>query len=81
MLQAGWREDELTNALSAYADIAFPVPVPRPKPYLQAREAFLYLVSLSERVWEHSAGRVCFGLEAEVINEYKRGVPPAPVRP
>ena len=45
LLQAGWREDELTNALYAYADITFPVPVPRPKPYLQAREAFLYLVS------------------------------------
>ena len=45
LLQAGWREDELTTALSAYAEIDFPVPVPRPKPYLQAREAFLYLVS------------------------------------
>jgi len=45
LLRAGWREDELTNALSAYAEIDFPVPVPRPKPYLQAREAFLYLVS------------------------------------
>jgi hypothetical protein len=45
LLQAGWREDELTNALSAYAEIDFPVPVPKPKPYLQAREAFLYLVS------------------------------------
>ena len=45
LLKAGWREDELTNALSAYAEIDFPVPVPRPKPYLQAREAFLYLVS------------------------------------
>ena len=45
LLRAGWREDELTTALSAYAEIDFPVPVPRPKPYLQAREAFLYLVS------------------------------------
>ena len=45
LLQAGWREEELANALSAFADIDFPVPVPRPKPYLQAREAFLYLVS------------------------------------
>ncbi len=45
LLRAGWREDELTAALSAYAEIDFPVPVPRPKPYLQAREAFLYLVS------------------------------------
>ena len=45
LLRAGWRQEELSNALSAYADIDFPVPVPRPKPYLQAREAFLYLVS------------------------------------
>ena len=45
LLQAGWREDELTTAFSSYAEIDFPVPVPRPKPYLQAREAFLYLVS------------------------------------
>jgi hypothetical protein len=35
--------------------------------------------SFSERVWEHSAGRVCFGLEAESIEEI-RG-PVAPVRP
>ncbi|MEO6462133.1 MAG: DUF5671 domain-containing protein, partial [Candidatus Eisenbacteria bacterium] len=28
----------------AYADVAFPVPVPRPRPYLSARDAFLYLV-------------------------------------
>lgn len=45
LLDAGWREEELRNALAAFADIDFPVPVPRPKPYLQAREAFLYLVS------------------------------------
>ena len=45
LLQAGWREEELANALSAFADIDFPVPVPRRRPYLQAREAFLYLVS------------------------------------
>src|SRR5690606_21960791 len=28
----------------AYADVSFPVPVPKPRPYLSAREAFLYLV-------------------------------------
>ena len=45
LLQAGWQEDDVKNALSAFAEIDFPVPVPRPKPYLQAREAFLYLLS------------------------------------
>ncbi|MEK7073510.1 MAG: DUF5671 domain-containing protein [Patescibacteria group bacterium] len=42
--KAGWNTDEVKNALNAYADVAFPVPVPRRKPYLSAREAFLYLV-------------------------------------
>lgn len=42
--KAGWNTDEVKNALDAFADVAFPVPVPRRKPYLSAREAFLYLV-------------------------------------
>ncbi len=41
---AGWPEDEITNVLDAYADVDFPVPVPKRKPYLSAREAFLYLL-------------------------------------
>ena len=45
VLQAGWQEEEVRNVLSSFAEIDFPVPVPRPKPYLQAREAFLHLVS------------------------------------
>lgn len=44
LLSSGWQEDEVSNALSAYADTAFPVPVPKRKPYLSAREAFMYLV-------------------------------------
>ena len=42
--KAGWSADEIRNAVEAYADVAFAVPVPRRKPYLSAREAFLYLV-------------------------------------
>lgn len=45
LLQAGWQEEEVKNTLAAFADVQFPVPVPKPKPYLQAREAFLYLIS------------------------------------
>ena len=44
LLEAGWPDDEIQEALSAWADTEFRVPVPRPKPYLSAREAFTYLV-------------------------------------
>lgn len=44
LLKAGWREDEVLNALEAFADVKFPVPVPKRKPYLSAQEAFMYLV-------------------------------------
>jgi hypothetical protein len=44
MLTAGWTPEQAKNALNAFADVAFPVPVPKPRPYLSAREAFLYLV-------------------------------------
>ncbi len=44
LTRAGWRRDEIENALDAYADVPFPVPVPKRKPYVSAQEAFLYLV-------------------------------------
>jgi hypothetical protein len=44
LAQAGWRNEQVQRALADYAEVAFPVPVPRPRPYLSAREAFLYLV-------------------------------------
>lgn len=44
LAQAGWPAEQVRDALDTYADIAFPVPVPKPRPYLSAREAFLYLV-------------------------------------
>jgi MFS family permease len=44
LLEAGWRAEEVESALAAYAEADFPVPVPRRRTYLSAREAFLYLV-------------------------------------
>tara|TARA_R110002020_G_scaffold83397_1_gene206887 strand:+ start:280152 stop:280805 length:654 start_codon:yes stop_codon:yes gene_type:complete len=44
LMQAGWRKGEVDAALAVYTDIAFPVAVPRPQPYLSARQAFLYLL-------------------------------------
>lgn len=42
--KAGWTPDQTRGVLDAYADVGFPVPVPRPRASLSAREAFLYLV-------------------------------------
>lgn len=44
---AGWPDDQVDSALGAFAEIAFPVPVPRPRNYGSAREAFLYIVYFS----------------------------------
>ncbi len=41
---AGWRAEQVRAALSAFAAVDFQVPVPRPRPSLSAREAFLYLL-------------------------------------
>jgi hypothetical protein len=43
LLAARWPEDEVDNALDAFADIEFPIPIPRRRRYLSAREAFFYL--------------------------------------
>ena len=42
--QANWQDDEIKANLDLYADIDFPIPVPKRKPYLSARDAFMYLV-------------------------------------
>ncbi|MGY0561064.1 DUF5671 domain-containing protein [Luteimonas sp. A277] len=41
---AGWDRVQVDSALGAWADVPFAVPVPRPRPYLSAREVFLYLL-------------------------------------
>ncbi|MGV8923442.1 MAG: DUF5671 domain-containing protein [Thermomonas sp.] len=44
LIGAGWTTEQTRDALNAYAEVDFPVPVPKPRPYLSPREAFLYLV-------------------------------------
>jgi hypothetical protein len=44
LLEADWRAEEVESALAGFAETDFPVPVPRRRPYLSAREAFFYLV-------------------------------------
>src|SRR5947209_2658778 len=45
--QAKWDPGQVKGALAEFAVVDFPIPVPRPKPYLSAREAFMYLVLFS----------------------------------
>lgn len=44
LVQSGWSAAQVRAALGEFADVPFAVPVPRPRPYLDARDAFLYLV-------------------------------------
>lgn len=44
LLAAGWEREQVTAGLASFADSPFPIPVPRPTPYISAREAFLYLL-------------------------------------
>ena len=60
---AGWAQEQVEDALAAYADTPFPIPVPRPRPYLSAREAFLYLVLFASLyVWTYHLGSLLFDL-------------------
>jgi small basic protein len=42
--QAGWQSEEIRAAIHSFAEVDFPIPVPRRLPHISAREAFLYLV-------------------------------------
>jgi hypothetical protein len=41
---AGWQEDEIKAGLGAFHEKEFPVPVPSHRPYLSAKEAYMYLL-------------------------------------
>ena len=47
LLRAGWTAQQVRAALAGYATVDFVIPVPRPRPYLSARDAFMYLVLFS----------------------------------
>ena len=42
--RSGWGATQVRAALAEFADVAFPIPVPKPRAYLDARDAFLYFV-------------------------------------
>lgn len=75
--EAGWPSAQIANALDAYAELPFSVPVPKPRPSLTAREAFLYLVLFSTlyfSVW--NLGRLLFIFIDRAFPEAGRGYDP-----
>lgn len=44
LASAGWSEEQTRGVLDGYAEVDFPVPVPKPRASLSAKEAFQYLV-------------------------------------
>lgn len=50
LLRAGWPADQVTQALDGFADLPFPIPVPRPPSSTSSREAFLYVVMFATLV-------------------------------
>ncbi|MFH0927964.1 MAG: DUF5671 domain-containing protein [bacterium] len=65
--KAGWETDERKEAISRYLDSDFPVPVPKKKSSLSARESFLYLLMfLTLYLSANSFGTILF----QLINYY-----------
>ena len=44
LASAGWSPEQIADGLKFFADVDFPVPVPKPRAQLSARDAFLYLL-------------------------------------
>ncbi|MFQ5550769.1 MAG: DUF5671 domain-containing protein [Gemmatimonadales bacterium] len=44
LLESGWSKGQVSDALATFAEVTFPIPVPKPRPYTDARETFLYLL-------------------------------------
>jgi len=60
---AGWRQGPIREALGAFVDAGLPLPVPRPRPYLSAKETFLYLVQFTTLyLWTICLGSLAFDL-------------------
>lgn len=61
--EAGWRSDEIEGALRGWAESDLPVPVPRRRPRLEARDAFLHIVLFATLfTTAYNTGQVLFML-------------------
>ena len=79
---AKWPMEDIVFALDYYADIDFPIPVPKRKPYLSAREAFMYLVMfLTLYIFTFSLGVILFQFVNQWLPDALDGRFAAPVIP
>lgn len=63
LVSAGWTPEQIRRPLAAWSDLPFVVPVPRPRPYLSARDAFQYLVLFTTLyLWAWHLGSLLFDL-------------------
>lgn len=69
LLQAGWTPEQLATVLEDYAEVEFPIPVPKPRASLSARDAFLYLVLFSLLFF------LCFHLGSLLFDLIKAALP------
>jgi len=51
LLDAKWSREQVDSALGVWSQVDFPVPVPRPKAQLSARDAAMYLVMFVMLYW------------------------------
>src|SRR5262245_19177442 len=65
LLRSGWPVDQVRRALGGFADVSFPIPVPRPLSTTSAREAFMYVLMFATLfISAYSLGDLLF----EIIN-------------
>ena len=65
--RSGWSAVQIRGALAEFADIDFPIPVPRPRASLDARDAFLYLLLfVTLYMTAYHLGRLAFQLIDQV---------------
>jgi membrane protein YqaA with SNARE-associated domain len=63
LLQAGWPSDQVSQALAGFADVQFPIPVPRPSSAASSRETFMYVVMFATLIVSaYSLGNLIFEL-------------------
>ena len=63
LVQAGWPLEQVSQALAGYADVPFPIPVPRPSSAASSRETFMYVVMFTTLIVSaYSLGNLIFEL-------------------
>ena len=80
LTRAGWPPDQVRRALAGFADVEFPIPVPRPAVSTRPREAFLYVVLfMALFVSAFNLGAVLFALIDLALPD-PAGLPPVVIR-